>query len=70
MKQEAEISRFGVEEFMAQGVIVLKYQFEKAGRRTLQVRKMRGIKHNMMEMPFVMSEKGLQVFPNEQIYDI
>lgn len=70
MKTEAEISRFGIEEFMAQGVIVLKYLFAKSGRRTLQVRKMRGVDHNMSEMPFMMSTKGLECFPHEELYDI
>lgn len=70
MKTDAEISRFGVEEFMAQGVVVLKYMYAKSGRRALQVRKMRGIKHNMAEIPFIMSSKGLQVFPEEVLYDL
>lgn len=70
MKSEAEISRFGVEEFMAQGVIVLKFLFNKSGRRTLQVRKMRGVKHLMSEMPFIMKTEGLEVYPQEELYDI
>ena len=32
MKEDAEISRFGIEEFMAQGVITLKYQFSAQSR--------------------------------------
>lgn len=70
MKSESEISRFGVEEFMAQGVIVLKYLFNKSGRRTLQVRKMRGVKHLMSEIPFIMQTEGLEVYPQEELYDI
>lgn len=69
MKEDSEISRFGIEEFMAQGVITLKYKFEKSGRRTLQVRKMRGLKHNMREVPFLMADNGLFVYPDEQLYD-
>ncbi|MCY3411121.1 MAG: circadian clock protein KaiC [Candidatus Heimdallarchaeota archaeon] len=70
MKSDSEISRFGIEEFMAQGVIVLKYLFSKSGRRTLQVRKMRGVEHNMSEMPYIMNASGLEVFPYEELYDI
>ena len=39
-----------------------------SGRRSLQVRKMRGIKHSMREVPFIMSSEGLFVYPDENIY--
>ena len=65
-----EISRFGVEEFMAQGVIALKYEFGSTGRRTIQVRKMRGVKHSLRERPFIISDKGIEVFPDEELYSI
>lgn len=65
-----EISRFGVEEFMAQGVISLKYEFGSSGRRTIQVRKMRGIKHSLRERPFLINNRGIEVFPDEQLYGI
>ncbi|MHA2169853.1 MAG: ATPase domain-containing protein [Candidatus Kariarchaeaceae archaeon] len=68
MKEEAEISRFGVEEFMAQGVLTLKYQFGTYGRRSLQVRKMRGVKHSLKELPFLISNDGLSVYPEEELY--
>lgn len=70
MKGSDEISRFGIEEFMAQAVIVLKYVFTKSGRRTLQVRKMRGVKHNMSEMPFIMTDNGLICYPHEELYEM
>ena len=54
---------------MAQGVITLKYQFGTTGRRSLQVRKMRGIKHSLIERPFIMSTIGLFVYPDEELYD-
>ncbi|MCH8908156.1 MAG: AAA family ATPase [Candidatus Heimdallarchaeota archaeon] len=69
MRNDEEISRFGIEEFMAQGVITLKYQFGSTGRRSLQVRKMRGIKHSLIERPFIMSDIGLSVYPDEELYD-
>ncbi len=70
MRQGEDISRFGVEEFVSQGVIVVKYMHEKTGRRSLQIRKMRGIKHSMKEMPFLLSDEGLAVYPDEELYDI
>ena len=68
MREDKEISRFGIEEFMAQGVVVIKYKMAESGRRSLQVRKMRGVKHSMQEVPFVMSSEGLFVYPDENIY--
>ncbi len=68
MKTDQEISRFGVEEFMAQGVITLKYEFGNKGRRSLQVRKMRGIQHSLEEKPFLMTSNGVVVYPDEKLY--
>lgn len=65
-----DISRFGVEEFMAQGVIALKYEFGATGRRTIQVRKMRGVQHSLQERPFIISDKGIEVFPDEDLYGL
>lgn len=68
MREDKEISRFGIEEFMAQGVLALKYEHSKRGRRSLQVRKMRGVKHSMKEVPFLMKSDGLWAYPDEEIY--
>ncbi len=68
MTRKEEVSRFGVEEFMAQGVIVLDYIFAQHGMRTVQVRKMRGIKHSTTERPFKITDRGIIVYPNELIY--
>lgn len=63
-----EISRFGIEEFMAQGVISLRYDIGKSGRRSLQVRKMRGVKHSLQERPFLITDNGIEVYPEEELY--
>lgn len=64
-----EVSRFGVEEFMSQGVIVLNYEFKKSfATRSLNIRKMRGIRHNMAQYPFVITSKGIIVYSDEQFY--
>ncbi len=68
MQNSDEISRFGVEEFMAQGVITLKYDFGKKGTRSLQVRKMRGISHSMIERPFNLTNNGVEVYHDEILY--
>jgi KaiC/GvpD/RAD55 family RecA-like ATPase len=64
------ISRFGIEEFMAQGVITLRYEYGKTGRRTVQVRKMRGVKHSMKERPFMITDDGIQVYQDEELYGV
>ncbi|UJG40653.1 MAG: AAA family ATPase [Candidatus Heimdallarchaeum aukensis] len=64
-----EVSRFGVEEFMSQGVIVLNYKFVNTlGVRSLNIRKMRGQKHEMMERPFTITKNGIIVHVDEQFY--
>lgn len=64
-----EVSRFGVEEFMSQGVIVLNYEFRNSvGIRSLNIRKMRGIKHEMIERPFSITSSGIEVYSDEQFY--
>lgn len=68
MQDDAEISRFRVEEFMAQGVVTLKYEFGNKGIRTIQVRKMRGVNHSMKERPFKMTDRGIEVYHDEDIY--
>ncbi len=49
-----KLSRYGVEEFLASGIIVLRLQQTEAGfRRELYVRKMRGVNHSMEVYPFI-----------------
>jgi KaiC/GvpD/RAD55 family RecA-like ATPase len=59
---EGQYSRYGVEEYMADSVILLN--FESMGgnySRTLSVRKMRKTKHNEDVHPLEISEKGIVV---------
>ncbi len=49
-----KLSRYGVEEFLASGIVVLKLQMVETGfRRELYIRKMRGVNHNMGIFPFI-----------------
>jgi KaiC/GvpD/RAD55 family RecA-like ATPase len=60
------ISRFGIEEFIAHGVIVLYYVREGGKRvRALEIRKMRGSKHDQALHPYQITAKGIVVFPEE-----
>ncbi|MHA1667057.1 MAG: ATPase domain-containing protein [Candidatus Heimdallarchaeaceae archaeon] len=64
-----EVSRFGVEEFMSQGVIVLNYEYQNSlAIRSLNIRKMRGLKHEMVERPFSITPNGVVVHAGEQFY--
>jgi KaiC/GvpD/RAD55 family RecA-like ATPase len=59
------LSRFGIEEFISDGVVVLYYLKEGGLRlRGIEVRKMRGTKHMEGSFPIKMSESGLMVFPS------
>jgi len=60
------ISRFGVEEFITHGVIIL-YYVREGGKRTraIEIRKMRGTKHDQSLHPYEISEKGIDVFSDE-----
>jgi len=57
------LSRYGIEEFVVDGIIVLYYlEFAAAGStRSLAIRKMRRTKHGMDIYPFEITEKGIKI---------
>ena len=57
------LSRFGIEEFVADGIIVLHYlEFSSGGTpRSLVIRKMRRTKHGTDVYPFEITDKGIVV---------
>ena len=58
------IARFGVEEFIADNVMVLRNVLDgEVRRRTIEILKFRGADHQKGEFPFVISGKGLVVIP-------
>lgn len=58
------ISRFGVEESIMDGVIVLRLTRERGQRRrTVEVYKMRGVNHASGENPMKITSRGMFVFP-------
>lgn len=60
-----EISRFGVEEFVADNVILLRNILEEEKRRrTIEILKFRGTNHQKGEVPFtVIEEHGVALLP-------
>lgn len=63
------ISRFGVEEFMTQGVIAL-YNIKKGSERVrgLEILKMRGTNHSKRICMFDITNFGIVVYPSENLY--
>lgn len=62
--QKLKYSVFGVEEFIADGVILLKEEEHKADLlRTLQVIKMRGVGHSRAKRLLEISKKGISLKP-------
>ncbi|WEU40753.1 MAG: ATPase [Candidatus Odinarchaeum yellowstonii] len=68
MLEDHSFSRYGVEEFIAQGVILL-YLKEQDGelRRSLIVLKMRSTAHSLRRYPFEITSLGIVVMPGEEI---
>ena len=63
------ISRYGIEEFVAQGVIAL-YNIRKGSERArgLEILKMRGTKHSQKICMMELSNEGFMVYPNENLH--
>ena len=59
-----DIARFGVEEFVADNVILVRNALEdEKRRRTLEVLKFRGTSHQKGEFPFSVTDAGIVVIP-------
>lgn len=57
------VSRYGIEEFVARGVIVLSLEEEASDmRRFLRVRKMRGVEHSLRNIPFEITKDGIVLY--------
>lgn len=69
IQEYGEIARFGVEEFVADNVIILRNALEaEKRRRTIEILKFRGTNHRKGEFPFtVMPGKGIIVIPLSEI---
>ena len=62
------LSRFGVEEFLATGVVFLAVESNgNELKRKLVIRKMRGAKHSLKEYELVITEQGIVVMPIQRI---
>ena len=67
-EESQALSRFGVEEFITDGVIVMYYARVGGLRvRGIEVRKMRGTSHKEGTFPIKLSDSGLTVFSSKTI---
>ncbi len=64
-----EIARYGIEEFVADNVIILRNVLEEEKRRrTIEILKFRGTEHHKGEYPFtIMSQEGIVIIPLSEI---
>jgi len=59
-----EVTRHGIEEFVADNVIILRnILVDERRRRTLEILKYRGTPHQRGEVPFTVTERGIVVIP-------
>lgn len=64
IEEYGPISRFGIEEFVSDCVVVLRHQLqEEKVRRTIQVYKLRGDRHHKDEFPFTIERDGISILP-------
>ncbi len=62
------ISRFGVENFVVEGTIVLYYtKVENTRVRSLEIFKMRGSNHSRKTHPFEITNRGIVVYSKEEV---
>jgi KaiC/GvpD/RAD55 family RecA-like ATPase len=69
LSESAGLSRYGVEEFVAQGLIILSLEEDQGGelRRSMIIRKMRATAHSLKRFPFEISSKGIVVMPSGEL---
>jgi KaiC/GvpD/RAD55 family RecA-like ATPase len=70
--EEPEVySPMGVEEFLADGVIVL-YNIRKGNTREngIEVLKMRGAKHEKKIAAMQITDNGIEVYPDQEVFGI
>ena len=63
-EEYGEVSRFGIEEFIADNVVILRNLLEaERRRRTMEILKVRGAPHDRGEFPFTVTAEGIVVLP-------
>jgi len=66
---QKSLSRFGVEEFVTDGIIVLYYlRADSQYARSMTIWKMRGSEHSKKLHPYRITDKGIIVYPKEEAF--
>ena len=64
-----KISRYGIEEYISRGLILLDFRERDVElKRYLLIRKMRETKHSMRKYPFEITNNGIVVYPSGEMY--
>ena len=64
LQEYGTISRYGIEEFVSDNVIIIRNVLEEEKcRRTIQVLKVRGNTHYKGEFPFTITDSGINIIP-------
>lgn len=59
----------GVEEFLADGVILMHNIRQKSSRlRAVEIMKLRGAGHERKAVPLSITDKGIKIFPDQEIF--
>jgi len=63
--EEGGISRYGVEEFVSDNVILLHNRLNQRGERdrTVEILKFRGSTHDSEEAPLIVGDRGMSIYP-------
>lgn len=66
---DSQPSRFGVENFVTEGTIMMYYKrHDNVRTRSLEIYKMRGSDHSNKIHPYEIGKYGIAVHPNEEVY--
>ncbi len=69
MEGSNTISRFGIEQFVTEGTIVLYYnKIENTRVRSIEIYKMRGTNHSKKIHPFEITDNGIVVYSKEEVF--
>ncbi len=65
LTEDGPISRYGVEEFVSDNVILLHNRLNERGERerTIEILKFRGAAHDSEEAPLLVKDKGMSIYP-------
>ncbi|MCZ6649027.1 MAG: hypothetical protein O7B30_07290 [Thaumarchaeota archaeon] len=59
---------FQIEEYLTEGVVLMQTMIkDNQLKRAISIEKIRGISHDTQPRPYYLTEKGLEVFPQETV---